>query len=355
MTGQTSSGADGLSADPADPDALAAAQDGDTEAFERLVTPHRRELQVHCYRMLGSVADAEDATQETLVAAWRGIAGFEQRSSLRAWLYRIATNYCLRQLKRRPPRLLSWDHGPARSTFDDLGTPVAGPVWLEPWPGDIPADGPEQSDPAAAYDRRESVELAYVAALQHLPATQRAVLILREVLAFSAAETAAALDPTVASVNSALQRARKTLAERGPRRSQQAEWAALPPDGPSSRRGLIDAFVAAWERSDIPAIVDLLTEDARFTMPPLPAWFDGRGDIAGFMSERMFATPWRLTPITVNAQPGFGCYYQDGEDFRLGAVNILSLWDGRVAWIAAFVDPEVTARFGLPATYPSGG
>jgi RNA polymerase sigma-70 factor (TIGR02960 family) len=328
---------------------LAAAQAGDATAFEQLVAPHRRELQAYCYRMLGSVPDAEDATQETLIAAWRGIAGFEQRSSLRGWLYRIATNCCLRQRKRRPPRMLSWDHGPARSPLDDLGAPVTGPIWLEPWPGDAPPT--ESDDPAAAYDRRESVELAYVAALQHLPATQRAVLILRDVLAFSAAETAETLETSVASVNSALQRARATLAARIPQRSQSAERAALPVGGPGSERALIDAFVAAWERSDVPALVELLTEDVRFTMPPLPAWFDGIDDVAGFMTHRMFETPWRLLPITANDQPAFACYQRVDDAFRLGAVNILSLRDGRIDWIAAFVDPEVVARFGLPEEY----
>jgi RNA polymerase sigma-70 factor (TIGR02960 family) len=331
---------------------LAAAQAGDATAFEQLVSRHRRELLVHCYQMLGSVPDAEDATQETLIAAWRGIAGFEQRSSLRGWLYRIATNCCLRQLKRRPPRMLSWDHGPARSPLDDLGAPVSGPIWLEPWPGAAPAT--DSDDPAAAYERRESVELAYVAALQHLPATQRAVLILRDVLAYSAAETAATLDTSVASVNSALQRARASLAARLPQRSQRAERAALPADGPDSERGMVDAFVAAWERSDVPALVELLTDDARFTMPPLPAWFGGVDDVAGFMSHRMFETPWRLTRITANDQPAFACYQRVDDAYRLGAVNIVSLRDGRIAWIAAFVDPEVVARFGLPATYEGG-
>ncbi len=334
------------------PDAatLTAAQAGDETAFEQLVARHRPELQAHCYRMLGSMPDAEDATQETLIAAWRGIAGFERRSSLRSWLYRIATNCCLRQLKRRPPRMLSWDHGSARSPLDDLGAPVTGPIWLEPWPGDAPSAASD--DPATAYDRRESVELAYVAALQHLPATQRAVLILRDVLAFSAAETAEALDTSVASVNSALQRARATLADRTPRRTQRAERAALRADGPGSERDLIDSFVSAWERSDVPALVELLTEDVRFTMPPLPAWFDGIDDVAGFMTHRMFETPWRLVPITANDQPAFGCYQWVDDVFQLGAVNILSLRDGRIDWIAAFVDPAVVARFGLPATYP---
>jgi RNA polymerase sigma-70 factor (TIGR02960 family) len=315
-------------------DVLAAARSGDADAFEQLVARHRSELRAHCYRMLGSPHDAEDAVQETLVAAWRGLAGFEQRSSLRAWLYRIATNCCLRQLKRRPPRMLSWDHGPARSPADDIGEFRSEP-WLEPWP----------DDPADAYEQRESIELAYVAALQHLPASQRAVLILREVLAFSAAEVASMLDTTVASVNSALQRARKTLAERGPRRSQQAERAAMAQD---RERELIDAFVAAWERSDVPAIVELLTEDVRFTMPPLPAWYDGRDAVAGFMAQRMFEAPWRLVPITANGQPAFGCYQWDGEAYTLGAVNVVSLRGGRISWLAGFLDPAVHTLFELP-------
>jgi RNA polymerase sigma-70 factor (TIGR02960 family) len=328
---------------------LTAARSGDPDAFERLVSGHRRELQAHCYRLLGSLPDAEDALQETLVAAWRGIADFEQRSSLRTWLYRIATNSCLRMLRGRPPRVLSWDHGPPRSPTDDVGAPVTTTSWLDPWPGDVTPDA-AHSDPVAAYDLRESVELAYVAALQHLPANQRAVLVLRDVLAFSAAETADALDTSVASVNSALQRARKTLAERGPRRSQQAELASLAAQRPQAERALVADFVAAWERADVPAIVRLLAQDVRFTMPPLPAWFAGRDDVAGFLTEQVFATPWRLVPITANAQPAFGCYQAQGEVFRLGAINVLNLRDGQIGWIAAFVDPQVTARFGLPPT-----
>jgi RNA polymerase sigma-70 factor (TIGR02960 family) len=321
---------------------LADARRGDEAAFELLVGRHRRELYAHCYRMLGSVQDAEDALQEALLGAWRGLAGFEGRSSLRAWLFRVATNACLRLRSRRPRRMLSFDHGPARSDTHDLGEPVTGPVWLEPWP-DEPAT--EEPDPAAAYLRRESVELAFVAALQHLPGTQRAVLLLREVLGFSAAEVAGILDTSPASVNSALQRARATVARRVPPRTQQAELAAL---GPEGRRRLVDAFVTAWERADVPALLDLLAADARFTMPPLPAWFDGRGDVGRFLAERMFATPWRLAPITANGQPGFACYRGDGERFRLGAVNLLSLRDGQITWIAGFLDPQVHRHFPVP-------
>jgi RNA polymerase sigma-70 factor (TIGR02960 family) len=322
---------------------LAAAQRGDEVAFARLVDRYRAELRAHGYRMLGSVQDAEDALQEALLGAWRGLAGFEGRSSLRTWLYTVMTNACLRLSSRRPRRMLSPDHGPARSDTRDLGEPVTGPVWLEPWPHDLPSG--DEHDPASAYLRRESVELAFVAALQHLPGTQRAVLLLREVLGFTAAEVAEMLDTTSASVNSAMQRARSSVEQRVPQRSQQAELAAL---GPGGHRALVDAFVTAWEDADVAALLDLLAEDARFTMPPLPAWFDGRDDIARFMTERVFATAWRLVPIGANGQPAFACYQFDGQQFRSGAINVLSLRDGRISWIAGFVEPELHRHFEMP-------
>jgi RNA polymerase sigma-70 factor (ECF subfamily) len=337
---------------PAEPELLASARQGDSAAFERLLAGYRGELYAHCYRMLGSVQDAEDALQESLLGAWRGLAGFEGRSSLRAWLYRVTTNACLRLIARRPGRMRSIDHGPPRRDTDDLGEPVTGPVWLEPWPEEPPAAGGD--DPAASYLRRESVELAFVAALQHLPGTQRAVLILREVLQFSAAEVARILDTTPASVNSALQRARKAVDQRVPQPAQQAELDALGEDG---QRELVDAFVTAWERADVAALLDLLAEDARFTMPPLPAWFDGREDVGRFFAERMFATPWRLLPIRANAQLAFACYQgePDGGRFRLGAINVLRLRAGRIVEIAGFLDPAVHRRFGLPEELPDPG
>ena len=281
--------------------------------------------------------DAEDALQDALLGAWRGLAGFEGRSSLRAWLYRITTNACLRLLRRRPRRLLSADYGPAFDQVDDLGEPVAEPVWLEPYP-----------TPEGRWELRESVELAFVAALQHLPATQRAVLILREVLGFSAAEVAGILDTSPAAVNSALQRARRAVDERVPHPSQQAELDALGPDG---RRELVDAFVAAWERADVAALLELLADDARFTMPPLPAWFSGRAGIGRFLAGRMFATPWRLVPISANGQLAFACYQghaQGAGRFRLGAINVVGLRGGRVAELAGFIDPALHRHFGLP-------
>jgi RNA polymerase sigma-70 factor (TIGR02960 family) len=330
---------------------LTAARRGDHGAFERLVIGHRRELFAHCYRMLGSIQDAEDALQESLLGAWRGLAGFEGRSSLRAWLYRVTTNACLRLIARRPRRMLSPDHGPPRQDTDDLGEPVAGPVWLEPWPDDEPSGEPVDADPATRYLRRESVELAFVAALQHLPGTQRAVLILREVLDFSAAEVARILDTTPASVNSALQRARKAVDERVPATTQGAELDAL---GANGRRELVDAFVTAWERADIRGLLRLLAEDAQFTMPPLPAWFRGRDHVGRFFANRVFATPWRLVPLTANGQLGFACYLlEPGADrFRLGAINVLSVRDGRILTISGFLDPDVHRHFGLPAELP---
>ncbi len=279
-------------AEAAEPD-LAAARDGDSAAFGRLVESYRRELHAHCYRMLGSVHDADDALQEALLGAWRGLGGFERRSSLRWWLYRIATNSCLRLSARRPRRVLPAEYGPARSTVYELGLPVTESVWVEPYPD---ADlGPEaaSADPAARCELRESVELAFVATLQKLPATQRAVLIMRDVLAFPAAEVAECLDTTVASVNSALQRARRTMDRRPDPVSQPAPLRSL---GERGRRELVNALVAAWERADVDSLVGMLAADARFTTPPLPAWFTGLTDIRAFMTERLFATPWRLEP-----------------------------------------------------------
>ncbi len=298
--------------------------------------------------MLGSVHDADDAVQETLLAAWRGLGKFEGRSSLRSWLYRIATHVCLRLAAGRRRRMLSPERGPARKDVDDLGEPVTEPVWLEPYPQTELAD--DTADPEARYQERESVELAFVAALQHLPASQRAVLILREVLQLSAAEVAGLLDRSVAAVNSSLQRARKAMAEHNARDSQRAELSAL---GDPGRRELVAAFVQAWEQADVPAMVGLLAEDARFSMPPLPAWFRGRDDVVRFMAERMWATPWRLVPVAANGQLAFACYQGGaaGEPYRLSAINVVTLRAGRIAELTGFLDPAVHRHFGLPAEY----
>jgi RNA polymerase sigma-70 factor (ECF subfamily) len=224
---------------------------------------------------------------------------------------------------------------------------------LEPWQDDEPAGEPSDVDPATQYLRRESVELAFVAALQHLPGTQRAVLILRDVLQFSSVEVARILDITPTAVNSAMQRARKSVHQRVPEKTQQAELDAM---GTAGSRELVDAFMRAWERADVAALVDLLAKDARFTMPPLPAWFLGQGDIGTFFADRMFTTPWRLVPLRANGQPGFAGYQGDyvGDRYRLAGINVLSVSTGRIAWIASFLDPHVHHRFGLPAELRPG-
>jgi RNA polymerase sigma-70 factor (TIGR02960 family) len=339
--------------DSTEADQVKAAQQGDEAAFEKLVAAYTGRLHAYCYRMLGSVYDADDALQETLLAAWRGLANFEGRSELLSWLYRIATHVCLRlaATRRRPKnRVLAPEHGPARTDVYDLGEPVTEPIWLEPYPEAVLAD--DSTNPEARYQERESVELAFVAALQHLSAGQRAVLILREVLQFSAAEVAQTLDRSVASVNSSLQRARKAMARQNAEHqavnSQCAELAAL---GEAGQRELVAAFVRAWEQADVPAMVALLAEDAWFSMPPLPAWFRGRADVVRFMAERMWATPWRLVPMTANGQLAFACY-QGGTApglFRLSAINVVTLRAGCIAELTGFLDPAIQHRFGLPA------
>src|SRR5947208_10008004 len=259
---------------------LEAARQGDADAYGRLVGPYRAELHAHCYRMLGSVPDAEDALQETLLRAWRGLARFEGRSSLRSWLYKIATNACLKAIERRPRRVLPIDYAPAADPHDGPAEPVTESVWLEPYPDEGLGLEGGLLGPDARYEQREGIELAFTAALQHLPARQRAVLILRDVLGFSARETADALDTTPVSVDSALQRAHTTVEKRVPKQSQQATLRSL---GDAAVREIVDRFVAAWERNDVDAVVELLAEDARMTMPPQPSWYAGRESVAAFL------------------------------------------------------------------------
>ncbi|WP_152361150.1 RNA polymerase subunit sigma-70 [Microlunatus speluncae] len=317
-------------------DLLTAARDGDEHAFGRLVEPHRRELTAHCYRILGSAHDAEDALQETLLAAWRGLSGFQQRSSLRTWLYRIATNCCLRQARNRPQRMLSFDHGPARRPGDELGAPVEGDGWIEP------LHTPEV-DPEQVRQRREHIGLAYVAALQRLPPNQRAVLILRDVLGFPAAEVAGLLDTSRASVNSALQRAHATLATAP---AAPVEQVAAPK---GKERTVVAAFVTAFDAGDVSGLVDLLADEVRFTMPPLPAWFDGRADVVEFLSRNVFALPWRARPARFNDRPSLACYLPEADgELLLSAILVITLDGDRVTWLASFIDPVMLARSPLP-------
>jgi RNA polymerase sigma-70 factor, ECF subfamily len=318
---------------------LATARNGDEAAFAQLVGPYRPELSAHCYRMLGSIHDAEDALQEALLRAWRGLARFEARSSLRSWLYTIATNACLRAIERRPKRVLPIDYGPA--TADPHAPhepPLVESVWVEPYPS-----------PDARYEQRESVELAFIAALQHLPALQRAVLILRDVLGFSGAEVADALDTTPEAVYSALQRAHKTVEERLPEQTQQATLRSLGEDG---LRELVEGYVDAWERADVDALAARLAEDAAVTMPPTPTWFRGRDAVAAFLR----ATPmresyrWRVLPTSANGQPAFAHYlWDDDANAFLGhGIAVITLDGDRIGEMTIFRDPQLLPRFGLP-------
>ena len=324
-------------------------------AFAALVGPHRRELQRHCYRILGSLADAEDATQEALLAAWRGIAGFAGHSSLRTWLYRIATRTSLRVAERRPARALSWDAHPARDPLGDLGAPDDATAWLDPWIAAV-------DDPAEAAVRRDTISLAFLAALQQLPPNQRAALILRDVLDFSAAETAEALDASVASVNSALQRARASRSRATASRATEDDGAdaaqTAVAEGPSveaasveapdaAQQRAVDAFVAAFEAGDVAGIVRLLADDVRLTMPPLPVWFDGITDVTAFFAERSLVTPWRVRArAVVNGMPALVAEQFAEGAWRPGAIMALGFRGSEISWIASFLDPALLERAG---------
>jgi RNA polymerase sigma-70 factor (ECF subfamily) len=339
---------------------LDASRGGDEGAYRRLVEPHRGELHAHCYRMLGSVHDAEDALQDALLRAWRGLARFEGRSSVRSWLYKIATNTCLDQIERRPKRVLPVDYGPATDPHDGPGEPLVESVWLEPYPDERLGLEDGYASPEARYEERESVELAFIAALQHLPATQRAVLVLREVLGFSAKEVAEALETTTASVNSALQRARKAVDQRLPERSQQETLRSL---GDDRVREIVDGYVDAWERRDVDAVVSMLAEEATFAMPPLATWFGGRDAIEVFLAGFPLSGQWdwRVARTRANGQPALGYYARDGDGtYRPFALNVLGFEGDRVNEVTAFIarstptpDRDVLARLPEQPADPS--
>jgi RNA polymerase sigma-70 factor (ECF subfamily) len=328
---------------------LEAARGGDEDAFARLVEPHRGALHAHCYRMLGSVPDAEDALQEALLSAWRGLPGFEGRSSVRSWLYAIATNACLRAIERRPKRVLPIDYGPAADPHDGLAEPLVESVWVEPYPDERLGLEGGLAGPEARYEKRESVELAFIAALQHLPARQRAVLILRDVLGFSAKETAESLEMTPTGVDSALQRAHKAVDERLPERSQQAVLRSL---DDQRLREIVEGFVDAWERSDVDAVVAMLASDGTFTMPPVPTWYRGREAVAAFLGGEPLGRDrrWRVLPVRANGQLAFGKYLWDEEQetFTAHSLSVLTLEGELIADFTTFLDPELIPRFGLP-------
>src|SRR3954470_22994205 len=324
-------------------DTLAAAKRGDEGAFERLVGPFRGELHAHCYRMLGSLHDAEDALQEAMLRAWRGLSRFEGRSSLRSWLYTIATNTCLNLIAKRPKRVLPIDYGPATDPHDGPGEPLVESVWVEPYPDERLGLEDGFAAPEARYEMRESVELAFIAALQHLPPNQRAVLVLREVLGFSAKEVAESLDTTVASVNSALQRARVAVDERVPEQSQQETLRSL---GDDEVGELVARYVDAWEKQDVEAFAAMLAEDATFAMPPLASWYQGREGIARWARGWPMSGDWRWKAIVTraNGQPAIGFYTWDEDEsaYMPFALNVLTLRGRLVSDVCAFVAREIS-------------
>ena len=327
-------------------DLIARAQAGDEQAFRRLIEPYQRELQVHCYRILGSAQDAEDAVQETLLAAWRSLAGFEQRSSLRTWLYRIATSRSLNVLRsasRRPP--MDW---PNRDVEPPEPTRLGEVPWLEPYPDLLLEDLPDYAPgPQARYEAREAISLAFVTALQLLPPRQRTALILRDVLGFHVSEAADILGVSEQSVASALKRARATLARHLPRE-------APPPPHSAAEQQLVARLTRAFEEADVDGIVALLTDDAWLAMPPVPLEYQGR-ELAGRFFTLVFRQRrrYRLIATRANGQPAFGVYVGDPHTavLRANGLLVLTLAGDRVSTITRF-DNSVIPRFGLPRTLP---
>ncbi|MEV0720784.1 RNA polymerase subunit sigma-70 [Asanoa sp. NPDC050611] len=315
-------------------DVITRARAGDGEAFRELTEPHRRELLVHCYRMLGSIQDAEDVLQETLLAAWQGIAGYEGRAAPRTWLYRIATNRCLnarRSAARRPAK--EWD---VPKVEPPEPTRLGEVVWLEPIPDAL-------LDPEASYEQAETVSLAFVTALQTLPPRQVATLLLRDVLGFHAAEVAEMLDTTVESVKSALKRARAALPA--------TATTAAPAAGPAVDGAVVARFVAAWRSADVPALVALLTDDVFMSMPPIPFEYVGRDAVARFCTA-VFAAGRRfeLVPTRANGQPAFGAYLRAGSGQSHGVgLYVLTLSGDRISALTRFENIHLD-RFGLPRT-----
>ncbi|WP_082967083.1 sigma-70 family RNA polymerase sigma factor [Mycobacterium sp. 852002-51163_SCH5372311] len=310
------------------------------QEFIEQAAPFRAELIAHCYRMLGSVHDAEDLVQETYLRGWRGYEAFEQRAALRTWLYRIATTACLRALENRARRVLPAGVGDASTDPDTSLDGGGGYNWLEPIPDDLTVQTPE-----SAFTARQSVRLAVMTAMQELPARQRAVLILRDVVQFSAAEVAELLETTPAAVNSALQRARAHLAAVAPTEESVAE-----PDD-AELQALLDRYCAAFENADMAALTELLQADVKLEMPPMPLWFTGRDAVTGFLAARAFTSPgdMALIPTAANGQPAVAEYRRaDDGVMRAHSIHVITVGTSRIAALTVFLDPALFASFGLP-------
>jgi len=327
---------------------LAAARTGDQEAFERLIEPYRRELLVHCYRILGSLEDAEDMLQETLVRAWKRLNTFEGRSSLRAWLYKIATNACLDALDTRKRRGLPRELYSRGDPTRPLPPPAQEVLWIEPFPDEM-IDQQPGIHPEARYEVRESIMLAFVAALQKLPGRQRAALLLCDVLGWNANEAAEILDMTTAAVNSALQRARESM------KQSDRQTSPTPAQLNKQLTSLLSRYVAAWEQADSAALVAILREDVALTMPPIPVWFSGRADVKAFLDGYLFRSfdPFkvRLVAVHFNGSPAFAVYQMDSSGvYRAAAIHILTIENGQVSEINDFLsfDGQLFLKLNLP-------
>ena len=359
---------------------LKRARDGDEVAFGELVSAYRGELRAYCYRMLGSVHDAEDALQDALLRAWRGLPGFEGRSSVRSWMYSITTNSAIDLTRRRSRRELPVHFSPAAQPGSRLDAPLVDSTWLEPFPDRWLGQEVEHS-PEARYEQRESVELAFIVALQRLPPLQRAVLILRDVMGFSAAETASQLGTSVPAANSALQRARATMRGGLPDRSQQSILRSL---GEQQTRTLVARYADALERGDADTLVSMLTADATWSMPPVPTWFSGLDAVRGFLCDYPLAERWQHVATEANGQLAVGCYLFDADlgDYVPQVIDVLTLEGDKIAAVTGFLvgisgtafeasddrpefaeladwmrkqvsgTAEIFARFGLPAAPP---
>ena len=324
--------------------------DWDQTAFVAQIETYRRELHVHCYRLMGSIQDADDMVQETLLRAWRRRESIEDLSSLRAWLYKVATNICLDALKRRPNRRVPLTHEAASAATEPIPQEINDPIWLEPYP-DAPLLAAGEQHPEDVVVARENITLAFIVVLHQLPPRQRAVLLLRDVLDWSTSEVAAFLDTTIPAVKSALHRARSILAARRITSNTDLSW-----EDDRTTAAQLSAYIAAWETADIDAFVRLLKDDATFSMPPIPAWYRGREAIRALVARTVFSGHaqgrWRLLPTRANGQPAFGLYSQteNRSVYAAYGIQVVTLVNHAISDVITFRNPSLVVRFGLPQT-----
>ena len=325
-------------------------QELDSQQFGSLIEPYRRELRAHCYRMLGSVIEAEEIVQETFLRAWSRRDTYAGRATLRAWLYKIATNLCIDTQRRKPRRALPITREPVSTLEQPIPASIYEPIWLEPYPADIPA--PEETNPEARYSRVESIKLAFLASLHLLPPFQRAVLILRDVLDWSASEVADVLGQTIPSVKSALYRARTNMARHQQTLQPETLIAQIPGEIMSK---LLESYVQAWEAADVEGLVAILRDDCTYSMPPIPSWYRGRVEIGLLVSKTVFGGQargrWRLLPTVANAQPAFGLYKlnKSSGNYDGYGIQVITFADNEISDITTFRNPALIEIFGLPS------